>query len=186
VPATVGQAMRARYAEYEAGKVSEDDMCREMVTMHEGISEAAMIEAATEFMAHSFPSHIFPEMHELVRGLHKQGCQVWAVSSSNEWVIRAGMRQFDIPEKHILATKAELERGIVTDRVVRVPSGPGKVQALREVAGGDVDAAFGNSCWDKEMLAAARHAFAINPNPDLEATARECGWRIYFPDGICP
>ena len=26
--------MRARYADYKAGKVSEDDMCGEMVTMH--------------------------------------------------------------------------------------------------------------------------------------------------------
>ncbi len=29
--------MRARYAEYKAGKVSEDDMCGEMVTMHKGL-----------------------------------------------------------------------------------------------------------------------------------------------------
>ena len=186
VPSTLGQAMRARYAEYKAGKVSEDNMCAEMVTMHNGISETAMMQAASEFMARSFHSHIFPEMHELVRRLHEQGCQVWAVSSSNEWVIRVGLRQFDIPENRILATKAELEDGIVTDRVVRVPSGPGKVRALREVAGRGVDAAFGNSRWDKEMLAWARHPFAINPHPDLEATARERGWRIYFPNGTRP
>jgi len=182
VPATVGQAMRARYAEYQAGRVSEEDICGEMVTMHKGMSEAFLMQTASEFMAHSFPSHVFPEMHELVRRLHEQGCQVWAVSSSNEWVIRVGMRQFDIPENRILATKAELKRGIVTDRVVRIPSGPGKTQALREVVGRDVDAAFGNSRWDKEMLASARYPFAINPHPDLEATARERGWSIYFPD----
>jgi len=29
----------------------------------------------------------------------------------------------------------------------------------------------------------ATHAFAVNPNPDLEATAHEHGWTIYFPDG---
>lgn len=183
VSAAVGQAMRARYAEYKAGKVSEEEMCAEMVTMHAGISEAIMMEAASGFMAHSFPGHIFAEMHELVRRLQQQGCQVWAVSSSNEWVIRAGLRQFDIPEDRILATKAELENGIVTDQVVRVPCGPGKVLALREVAGRDADAAFGNSRWDKEMLASASHPFAINPQADLETTARLRGWRIYFPDG---
>jgi len=115
--------------------------------------------------------------------LHEQGCEVWAVSSSNEWVIRAGVRQFDIPENRILATKAELEDGIVTGRVIRVPCGPGKVEALHEVAGRDMDAAFGNSRWDKEMLASARHPFAVNPNPDLQATARKRGWIVYFPDG---
>ena len=46
----VGRAMRARYAEYKAGKVSEEDMCGEMVTMHKGLSETTMMDVATEFM----------------------------------------------------------------------------------------------------------------------------------------
>src|SRR5580698_8000836 len=82
----VAQAIRARYALYKAGKVSEDDMCGEMVTMHKGLSDAAMMQAATEFMTSSFPGRIFPEMRELVRRLHENGCEIWAVSSSNEWV----------------------------------------------------------------------------------------------------
>ena len=40
--------MRARYRRYKAGKVSEDDMCGEMVTMHKGLSDAAMMQAATD------------------------------------------------------------------------------------------------------------------------------------------
>jgi phosphoserine phosphatase len=32
------------------------------------------------------------------------------------------------------------------------------------------------------MLAIARHAFAVNPNPDLEAVARQNRWTIYFPE----
>ena len=47
----------------------------------------------------------------------------------------------------------------------------------------EIDAAFGNSRWDAEMLAIAKHAFAVNPNPDLEVAARQRGWTIYFPDG---
>jgi phosphoserine phosphatase len=177
----VAKSMRARYVEYQTGKVSEEDMCGEMVTMHKGISEAVMVQAAAEFMAHSFPGHIFAEMQELVTRLRQDDCEVWAVSSSNEWVIRAGMLEFGIPEDRILATKVELENGVITDRLVRVPSGAGKTQALREVAKKDIDAAFGNSRWDADMLAAAGHAFAVNPNPDLEATARQRGWTIYFP-----
>jgi len=45
------------------------------------------------------------------------------------------------------------------------------------------DAAFGNSRWDAAMLGIARHAFAINPNPDLEEVARDKGWTIYLPQG---
>ena len=181
--AEVGHAMLARHAEYRAGKVSEDDMCGEMVTMHKGISEAVMMQAASEFMAHSFPGHIFPEMRELVRRLHEKGCEIWAVSSSNEWVIRAGMKQFGIAEDRILAAKVEVANGMITGRLVRVPSGPGKPQALREVVGKDINAAFGNSRWDADMLAAAGHGFAVNPNADLEAAARQRGWTVYFPEG---
>jgi len=183
VPADVARAMRARYAEYKAGKVSEEDMCGEMVTMHKGIPEEVVMAAATEFMAHAFPGRIFPEMRDLVHRLHQAGCSVWAVSSSSEWLIRAGLKAFAISDDRILAAKPVLENGIVTDRLVRVPSGPGKVQALREVVRKEIDAAFGNSRWDTEMLAVARHPFAINPNPDLEADSRKRGWAVYFPDG---
>jgi phosphoserine phosphatase len=184
VSAEVGRAMRARYVEYKAGTVSEDCMCGEMVTMHKGLTEAAMVEAATEFMTSSFPGRIFPEMKQLVLELHEQGCEIWAVSSSNEWVIRAGMKQFGVSADRILAAKVELDNGIVTDRLVRVPSGPGKPQALLEVVKKDIDAAFGNSRWDTEMLAHASHGFAVNPNPDLETAARERGWSIYIPRTI--
>jgi phosphoserine phosphatase len=183
VPAEVGVAMRARYAEYKAGRVSEEDMCGEMVTMHRGLSEEMLMQAASDFMQRSFPGSIFPEMQELVWRLRQNGCDVWAVSSSNEWVIRVGMKPFGIADDHILATKAELENGTITDRLVRVPSGPGKPQALRVAVGRDIDAAFGNSRWDMEMLEMTKHPFAVNPTPDLETKAREMRWNIYFPDG---
>jgi phosphoserine phosphatase len=183
VSAQIGNAMRARYLEYKAGKVSEDAMCGEMVTMHKGMTAAALVKAASDFMEQSFPGHIFPEMQDLVGRLQKNGCDVWAVSSSNEWVIRAGMKSFGIAEDHILAAKVELENGVITDRLTCIPSGPGKPKALREVVKKEIDAAFGNSRWDADMLAIAKHAYAINPNPDLATTARRRGWTIFFPDG---
>jgi HAD superfamily phosphoserine phosphatase-like hydrolase len=177
------RSMRERYAAYRRGEVDETTICGEMVTMHEGISELKMMDAAARFFDQFFLAQIFPEMRELVRRLQEDGCEVWAVSSTNEWVIRAGMKHFDIPESRILAAKVEVDDGMVTDRLVRVPSGSGKPQALREVVKKEIDAAFGNSRWDAEMLAMAKRPFAVNPSPDLEATAREQGWTIYFPEG---
>jgi HAD superfamily phosphoserine phosphatase-like hydrolase len=186
VPDVLDRPMRERYAAYKSGQVEETTMCGEMVTMHKGISESKLMDAAVRFFDQLFVGQIFPEMRDLVRRLQENGCEVWAVSSSNEWVIRAGMRYFGIPDTRVLAAKVEVENGIVTDRLIRVPSGAGKSQALREVVKKEVDAAFGNSRWDAEMLAMAKHAFAVNPNADLEATAREKGWRIYFPEGARP
>jgi len=191
VSSALDQPMRARYAAYKRGEVDETAMCGEMVTMHKGVSEAKLMDAATFFFDQIFlgkdsRAQIFPEMRELVRRLQENGCEVWAVSSSNEWVIRAAMKHFGIPENRILAAKVEVDDGIATDRLIRTPSGPGKPQALREVARKEIDAAFGNSRWDAEMLAMATHAVAINPNPDLESTAKGRGWRIYFPEGTRP
>jgi HAD superfamily phosphoserine phosphatase-like hydrolase len=177
----LSRTWRARHAAYKRGEVDETTMCGEMVTMHQGISERQMMEASTRFFDEFFVVQIFPEMRELVRRLQESDCDVWAVSSSNEWVIRAAMRHFSIPDSRILAAKVEVEKDIVTDRLIRVPSGEGKPKALRAVVNKPIDAAFGNSRWDTEMLAIAKHAFAVNPNPDLEAIARERGWLIYFP-----
>lgn len=183
IPEALVRPLRERYAGYRRGRVGETTICGEMMTMHQGISELKMMDAAARFFDQFFVEQIFPEMRELVRRLQENGCEVWVVSASNEWVIRVGMKHFGIPENRILASKVEVDNGIVTDRLIRVPSGPGKPQALREVVKKEIQAAFGNSRWDTEMLAMAKHAFAINPNPDLESKAREHGWRIYFPEG---
>ena len=175
---------RPRYADYRAGKVSEDDMCGEMVTMHRGLDEAQVQQAANQYFEENFVSQFFPEMRELVGRLQESGCEVWAVSSTNLWVIRAGMKYCGIPENRILAATAVIENGMVTDRLVRVPTGAGKPAAIRDVIGRAPDAAFGNSRWDTEMLAMAKHAFAVNPNPDLEMTAQERGWTVYWPGKI--
>ncbi|MGA2376705.1 MAG: HAD-IB family phosphatase [Candidatus Sulfotelmatobacter sp.] len=186
IPRDLERPLRERYAAYKRGEVDETTMCGEMVTMHRGIPEVKMMDAATRFFDQFFVTQIFPEMRELVRRLQENGCEVWAVSSSNEWVIRAGMKHLGIPESRVLAAQVEVERGIVTDRLIRVPSGVGKPEALREVVKKEIDGAFGNSRWDRDMLAMAKHAFAVNPNSDLEAVAREQGWRIYFPEGTRP
>jgi len=170
-----------RYADYKAGKVDEDTICREMVTMHRGLAEEEVQAAANQFFEERFRDQVFPEMHSLIDQLRLSGCDVWAVSSTNEWVIRAGMKYCGIPEGRILASSALVENGQVTSQLVRVPTGPGKPAAICEVIGRRPNAAFGNSRWDTEMLAMAEHAFAVNPNPDLKATANERGWMTYYP-----
>jgi phosphoserine phosphatase len=174
---------RARYADYKAGKVSEDDMCGDMVTLHKGLKEAEVLRLAGQFFEENFVGRIFPEMRELVAQLQGSGCDVWAVSSSSEWVIREAMPHVGIDPKKILATAVEAENGVVTDHLIRVPSGIGKPKAILEVIGRPPDAGFGNSRWDMEMLAISRYAIAVNPNPDLELIARDRGWTVYWPAG---
>ena len=172
---------QARYAEYKAGNVSEDEMCGEMVTLHAGLHQSDLLKLATIFFAENFRHRFFPEMVQLVKTLHESGCEIWAVSSTNEWVIRAAMKHVGIPEANILAACVEIENGAISGRLIRVPSGPGKRKAIREIIQRTTDAVFGNSRWDIDMLEIARHPYAINPNPDLEQIATERGWTIYQP-----
>ncbi len=173
--------IRSRHAEYRAGKVAEEVMCGEMVTIHHGLREDIVQQAADIFFPNAIGPTIFPDMQELVRRLLDSGCDVWAVSSSNQWVIRSGMRVFGIPENRILSAEVVIEDGVITDRLVRVPSGPGKPAAIRAVLNSAPDCAFGNAIWDREMLEMASHPFVINPNPDLKELALKNAWPIYQP-----
>lgn len=174
--------IRARYADYKAGNVPEEVMCGEMVTIHAGLRDEVLRRAAEEYFTPHIEPGIFREMFALISRLQKLGCAVWAVSSSNQWIIRTAMRRFGIFSQYVLAAEVEVENGIITDRLVRVPCGPGKAEAIREKIGPAVDAAFGNTRWDAEMLQLAKHPFAINPTPDFEQFARQQAWTVYFPD----
>jgi len=173
-----------RYADYRAGKVDEDTMCAEMVTMHRGLAEVEVQQAARRYFDKAFVGEIFPEMRQLVLRLRESGCEVWAVSSTNEWVIRAAMKHCGIEQDRVLAAAVAIENGRITDRLVRVPTGAGKPRAIRDVIRRDPDVAFGNSRWDAEMLEISRYPHAVNPNADLQRIAQAKGWPVYVPDSI--
>jgi phosphoserine phosphatase len=172
---------RARYEEYLAGRVSEDDMCAEMVTINRGLPVTEMMRAAGEFFEEKMLGGFFPEMRDLVFRLHDIGSEVWAVSSTSEWVIQAGMKHFGIPASRILAAAVAVEDGKVTDKIIRVPSGIGKPNAIREVIARTPDAVFGNSIWDADMLEIAHHPFVINPTPELLTISGQRKWPVYYP-----
>jgi HAD superfamily hydrolase (TIGR01490 family) len=172
-----------RYEDYKAGKVDEDTMCGEMVTINAGNELQALEEAAEEFFLRVVEKRIFPEMRRLTRELNSAGCEVWAVSSTNDWVVREGVKRFGIPGHRVLAACVQIEDGRATGNLIRVPSGAGKATAIQEVVRKPVDVCFGNSIHDAAMLETARHPIAVNPNPDLEKIAREKNWQIYWPAG---
>ena len=175
--------MLARYRLYELGEVGEEPMCAEMVTMHRGLPIDALHEAAEEFFVEVVRPRIFPEMLELTHRLAEQGCELWAVSSTNNWVVEAGVARFGIARDHVLAAAVHIENGRATDRIQRVPTGDLKAVAICEVIGKPVHGVFGNSIHDHAMLEIAQHPFCVNPNPDLERLAKQKDWPIYWPVG---
>lgn len=175
-----------RYQQYKSGAVDELTICGEMVTIHRGLPERAIRDAAERFFADVVEPRIFPELLELTRRLAAQGCELWAVSSTNNWVIEIGAAKFGIPPERVLAAAVEIEAGCASQRLIRVPTDELKALAIREIIGRPVDAVFGNSIHDLHMLELARDAYAVNPNPDLAREAKHRGWTIYQPEGVTP
>src|ERR1700731_2963129 len=54
--------LRERYAAYRRGEVDETTMCGEMVTMHRGVSELKLMDAAFRFFDQFYEGQVFPEM----------------------------------------------------------------------------------------------------------------------------
>jgi phosphoserine phosphatase len=178
--------VRLRYDDYKAGKVEEATMCGEMVTIHKGLRESELEVAAERFLSSEIESRFFLEMQVLTYALADAGCELWAVSSTNEWVVRAGARRFGIADDRVLAACVHCEDSCATERLLRVPTDEAKAEVIHEVIARPVDAVFGNSMHDVAMLEIAQHAFAVNPNPDLAQLAEKRGWAVYWPDGVSP
>lgn len=170
-----------RYKGYKAGTVGEEQICGEMVTMNCGVSHEKLQTAAREFFDEVVAHRIFPELQELTRRLIAQGCELWAVSSTNDWVVEVGAQRFGIPPGRILAACVEIEGGCASDRLVRVPTDELKAVAIREIIRKPMEAVFGNSIHDQAMLELAKWPFCVNPNPDLEQVANQRGWPVYWP-----
>lgn len=179
--AEIISAIRDRYNGYLAGRVDELAICGEMIQINQGVPLERLREGAQEFFREAVRPRIFPELQELTRRLAEQGCEIWAVSSTNSWVVEEGAAAFGIPLERVLAATLAVEEGLITSRLLRVPTDELKQTAIEEVIGRPVDAVFGNSIHDFAMMEKARNAYAINPSPELEARAKALGWTVYWP-----
>ncbi len=178
--------LNARYAGYKLGEVSELAICGEMVQVYRGLAVDDLRAAAANFFRDFVEPNIFPEMLALIRDLQRDGVDIWAVSSTNDWVIEEGVRRFNIPANRVLAARVAADNGTITDRLIDVPTDEGKVIALRNAGILHPDAVFGNSVHDAAMLAIARQAFPVNPTPALCQRSTTEGWPVYYPASVAP
>jgi phosphoserine phosphatase len=171
-----------RYRGYLAGKVSELDICGAMVQMYAGLREQELREAAGRYVRKFVQPRIFAEMAALLTTLRKTGTELWAVSSTNKWVVAEGVREFGISEGRILAAEVRVTDGLITSELLDVPTDEGKAATLARVGMPRPDAVFGNSIHDLAMLKIARNAYPVNPSPALIEAAARNGWGYFRPE----
>ncbi len=172
-----------RHRAYRSGGVTEVQICGEMVQIYAGLRETELREAAARYVKEFVLPRVFPEIAQLVMDLRTAGVELWAVSSTNKWVIVEGVKAFKIPEDRVLAAEAAVVNGTITSTLVDVPTDDGKAVALKRVGLGLPDAVFGNSIHDLAMLELAANAFPINPSPALLEAAVSHGWGWFRPAG---
>jgi len=170
-----------RHRAYQQGKVSELAICGEMVQIYAGLREQELRAAAAQYVAGFVRRRIFAEMAALVAALRKAGVELWAVSSTNRWVILEGVREFGIPEERVLAAEVKVVDGVITSQIADVPTDEGKAVSLKRVGHERPDAVFGNSIHDLAMLEMARNPFPVNPTRALLEAAAKRGWGYFRP-----
>ncbi len=178
--------LNARYEGYRAGQVSELAICGEMVQVYQGLRESDLRAAAKQFFGEKIEQNLFPELARVIADLQAMNVDIWAVSSTNDWVIEEGVKRFGLHPERVLAARVEVVDGILTDRLLDVPTDEGKVASLARAGITRPDCVFGNSVHDAAMLAIARRAFPVNPSPALMARSAAEGWSIYFPAAVRP
>ena len=125
---------------------------------------------------------LFPEMLEIVGAHRRRGHTLVIASSALPFQVEPVARELGFD--HVLCTRLETIRELYTGRV-EGPTlwGVGKAAAVRDFAEShgialDRSYAYGNGNEDVEFLSAVGHPRAINPDPELEATARREGWPV--------
>jgi phosphoserine phosphatase len=149
--------------------------------MYAGLREIEIRAAAARYIRKFVEKRIFPELDSLITKLRKQNVELWAVSSTNKWVIAEGVRRFEIPEERIRAAEVKVQNGILTSEIVDVPTDEGKAASLKRAGLPSPDAVFGNSIHDLAMLEIAKNPFPINPSPALLDAAQKNGWGYFRP-----
>ncbi len=170
-----------RYRAYLAGTVSEAQICGEMVQIYAGLREQELRTAAARYIDEFVRARVFAEVASLVAALRQAGVELWAVSSTNKWVVSEGVRDFGIPEERTLAAEVKVKDGMIAGEIIDVPTDEAKAAALRRVGLARPDAVFGNSIHDLAMLEIAANAYPVNPSPALLEACSRNGWRYFRP-----
>lgn len=135
-------------------------------------------------MAYAWPNYR-PAMTGLVRGLTAAGVDVWIVSASNVWVVRAAVARLGVAPDRVIAMESVVRDGVLTDEMVRpLICLEGKVEAIDRYIGVRPDLAAGDSVGDLAMLAAAREPIVIGrhdlPGNALLREAAARGWPVHL------
>jgi HAD superfamily hydrolase (TIGR01490 family) len=149
-------------------------------------SESERREAQVRFMREVIRPVMTPAAEALVRAHRERGDRIALVTATNDFVTAPIAAAFAIDT--LIATRLERDAaGVMNGRIDGIPSyREGKVARVGQWLAaegrdwGDFEriSVYSDSLNDLSLLERASDPVATNPSAELEATARERGWRI--------
>jgi len=93
----------SRYRLYQRGESPRSRCAVRWCSFTTAFVRIELRHAAQEYFRTHIEAQIFPRMQQLVAKLRSLGTEIWAVSSTNNWVIEEGVSRFEIPASRVLA-----------------------------------------------------------------------------------
>ncbi|MGH8874516.1 MAG: HAD family hydrolase [Acidimicrobiia bacterium] len=154
----------------------------EMTALTKGWDRAQIEQLIEEAVDEVVAPLVYAEALAIIDEHHRAGRRVVVISSSPAEVVRPLGKYLGIDE--VIGTRSEIDQeGRYTGRLEFYAYGPGKAEAIREMAEREglnlADSyAYSDSATDLPMLEAVGHPVAVNPDKELREIAIARDWQI--------
>ena len=176
--AALAQAIFVRYG---AGTSRVGQTAQSAMVFLKGVPVAEMREIVAESVESTFKPHVYADALGLVALHRERGERSYIVSAALQEIVDALVAELGFDGG--LGSRAEIEDGRYTGRLLLRLDGAAKAEALARLAETDgIDlgesTAYSDSASDVPFLQAVGNPVAVNPDRRLRAVAAERGWRV--------
>jgi HAD superfamily hydrolase (TIGR01490 family) len=172
-------------AYYQAFGADHDQLERikdELASLIQGWSRDEVVALVEETVDEVVAPLVYAEALAIIDQHKREGRRVVVISASPEEIVRPLCRYLGITD--VIATRSEVdEDGIYTGKIEFYAFGPGKAEAMREMAEADnidlgASYAYSDSATDLPMLEAVGNPVVVNPDAELAQIAEERAWQV--------
>ena len=176
--AALAQAIFVRYG---AGTSRVGQTAQSAMVFLKGVPVAEMREIVAESVESTFKPHVYADALGLVALHRERDERSYIVSAALQEIVDALVAELGFDGG--LGSRAEVEDGRYTGRLLLRLDGAAKAEALARLAEADgIDlgesTAYSDSASDVPFLEAVGYPVAVNPDRRLRTVAAERGWRV--------
>ncbi|MFP6606337.1 MAG: HAD family hydrolase [Myxococcota bacterium] len=170
------------YLLYKVGMLDTQAWTKSMMVDFKGREERALAHEGQRLFGDFVRDTIYPEAEQLIQEHRDQGHTVAIVSGATRYIVEPVADFLGV--EHCLYTRLEIEKGMLTGRVVEpLCFDEGKIYWIQQfIQDHDIDLArsyfYSDSVTDLPLLEMVGHPVVTNPDPLLYRTAVKRRWPV--------